>query len=445
MKTEQVPPASDEPLPSRRRWYLVALVLLVLSLLTRQPLLFLAAGFILVLGAVPDLWYRQGLRQVVVQQSVPEYPCFVGEEVLLSLSLENQHWLPFPWVQVEQVITPPLARLVPEATRLQVVRQEVRSSTWLLWSFQRVTRQYWLRCQERGLHTLGPVTLISSDPFGWLECTSTIPTQVTVLVYPLVVPLDALGFAVVHPLGEDRRQHPFLEDPLRFAGVRDYVVGDEPRRIHWKATAHAGALKSKRYDSPALRRLLLVLNVSNYAQDLHGTDRDLQEWTIAAAASLAMWALEEGYLVGLQANCPLAPLTEQQSWTVQVPFAADPQQGERLLRALACLVPESSVPLQVVLERVVGVEAVGTTVLLVSAATALSERAIELLLDLERRGTDAHLVLTGEADQETVSETAALPVHWLGGKEIWHALLGTLEDAPQRGDRDVRTASLHLD
>src|ERR1051326_4026036 len=135
MKTEPVPEAPEETRTSRRRWYLSALLLLILSLLARQPLLFLAAGFTLLLGGIPDLWYRQGLRQVMVQQSVQEHHSFVGEEVLLSLSLENQHWLPLPWVQVENRIVPPLSWLSRDATRLQVVRQEVRVSTWLLWSF----------------------------------------------------------------------------------------------------------------------------------------------------------------------------------------------------------------------------------------------------------------------------------------------------------------------
>jgi uncharacterized protein (DUF58 family) len=152
---------------------------------------------------------------------------------------------------------------------------------------------------------LGPVRLTSSDPFGWLECEVTVPAQESLVVYPLIAPLEAFGFSSVHPLGEYVTSRRLLEDPLRVVGVRDYVLGDDPRRIHWKATAHAGALRSKVYDPPALRRLLLLLDVWNYSESAKGTDLAIQELTIAAAASLGVWALDEGYLVGLLANCSM--------------------------------------------------------------------------------------------------------------------------------------------
>jgi hypothetical protein len=145
MKTNILPPDRDvEMLKKRRIWYILALVLFVLSLLLQQPLLFLASLFILLIGLVPDLWYRQGLRHLLVLQHVDQRHLCFGEDVVLSVVIENQKVLPLPWLDVENKITPPLALLSKRVRRLQKTEQDTLMSTWLLWSFQRVTRRAYL-------------------------------------------------------------------------------------------------------------------------------------------------------------------------------------------------------------------------------------------------------------------------------------------------------------
>jgi ATPase family associated with various cellular activities (AAA)/Protein of unknown function DUF58 len=78
-----------------------------------------------------------------------------------------------------------------------------------------------------------------------------------------------------------------LEDPLRVAGVREYVLGDDPRRIHWKATARAGELRSKIYEPSSRYRLLMLLDINSYPEPWMGLDSEIQELSIAAA-SLAL-------------------------------------------------------------------------------------------------------------------------------------------------------------
>ncbi len=337
------------------------------------------------------------------------------------------------------------------------MRRDTLNSTWLLWSFQRVTRHYHMRCEERGFHTLGPLRLSSSDPFGWLESDLTVPAMETLLVYPLIAPVEAFGLAPVNPLGENVLPRPLLEDPLRVAGIRDYVPGDDPRRIHWKATAHAGELKSKIYEPPALRRLLILLDVWNYEQRSGKTDPDMQEFTISAAASLAIWALDEGYMVGLLANSALAaslaeqeavktkatlsmqqeaakrdvhrgdgeifPLPQVVSSSARVPFASDHKQYELLLSTLARLVPQYNSSIRAVIDMEEEMFPGGTTILLVSAASSLDEETVERMLEFRRRGNAVYLALTNDSDEEKRIPTYDLPTHFLGGKEQWRELL----------------------
>ncbi|HEY4386660.1 MAG TPA: DUF58 domain-containing protein, partial [Ktedonobacteraceae bacterium] len=286
MKIDPLAIERDEAtIKKQRYWYIPAAFLLLISVLIHQPLAFLAAIFTFIIGFVPDIWYRHALHHLVVRQQVSQHQLFFGEQVTLSVSVENRKFLPLPWLQITNSITPALSLKQPSSMRLLRSKKEQLNSTWQLWSYQRVTRRYKMHCQVRGLHSFGPLQLDSCDPFGWLECNANIPAMETLLVYPLIAPLEALGLASFHPFGEHSSQRRLLEDPLRIAGVRDYVPGDDPRRIHWKATARAGELRSKIYEPSSLRRLLILLDIYNNSEELLQADPTIQELSITAAAS----------------------------------------------------------------------------------------------------------------------------------------------------------------
>jgi hypothetical protein len=86
----------------------------------------------------------------------------------------------------------------------------------------------------------------------------------------------------------------------------------------------------------------------------------------------------------------------------------------------------------------------GTTILLISAATSLNEGTIERLLDLRMRGAAIHFVLTGHPDASGNIETYDLPVHYAGGKEKWHELIRTVGNE-KSGAVGISTSILRLD
>src|SRR5690348_9004438 len=104
MQTDLLPIERNETLKQRRPWYILAVVLLMLTVPFQQPLFFLAALFSFLIGIVPNLWYRLALRHLIVRQQVSHHHLFFGEEVTLSLSIENHKLLPLPWLRVENKI-----------------------------------------------------------------------------------------------------------------------------------------------------------------------------------------------------------------------------------------------------------------------------------------------------------------------------------------------------
>ena len=455
----------------RRPWYFLSFFLLLVGVVTRQPLVFVATLFTLLIALVPDVWYRNALRHLAIRQEVDQQHLFFGEEVTLSISIENRKLLPLPSLVVEDSIAPALTVLKKQDLRLQRVSQDMLATTWLLWPLQRVTRRYHIRCLSRGLHTFGPIRLRSSDPFGWLDTDITLPVAERLLIYPLVAPLETLGLALLHPFGDYASQHRLLEDPLQVAGVREYQIGDEPRRIHWKATAHAGTLQSKVYEPSSLRRLLVVLDVWNYSGYWKGPDPDIQELSITVAASLALWGLDEGYSVGILTNSAVTLPPEQQknmlpqakeildtpdmvldraahaeisSAGISIPYSRDHGQYEQILSTLAQLAPQSTASIALLLATEESMFPIGTTIVLVSATSSLADDTIEQLEELHHRGAVVSLALLGHKAEKTLLETYTLPVYYLGGSEKWHELVATVSTTKD-GTLGTSTTALQLD
>jgi uncharacterized protein (DUF58 family) len=439
MNADDVARTSQKPLPKNYRlWYLLAFLLALLSLISQQSLVLLAALFTLIFGLVPVFWYRHALRHLVIHAAISQQEALFGDDITISLTIENRKLLPLPWLRVDIALSPPLVILTEPEMQRKTLSQ--LSETWLLLPFQRVTRRYHLRCYARGSYLLGPATVRSSDPFGWLEGEVSLPMHLPLVVYPLLIPVETLALPSLYPSGEHSTNRPLVEDPLQVIGTREYQLGDDPRRIHWKATARLGSLQSKVYTYSSLHRLLILLDAWNYSAAWRGTDPEVQELSISIAASLAFWAIEQGTQVALLTNSPAQshPMTVSLSLpsaaqlnappagaatNLVVPFARGPAHAQRILATLAELLPYKSISLAKAIMMHQTLFVPGTTILLVSAITSLEEDTIASLLDFQQCGIPGYLLVTGEGKLPATSEN--LPIQHIGGKDMWYELIRT--------------------
>jgi uncharacterized protein (DUF58 family) len=457
MDTDRFYDASFDTSPLKKRWgwYLLAALLLLLSIIAHQSIAFLAAGFVLVLGLVPELWYRWAFRDLIVRHEISAPRVLFGEEVTLSLCLENRKFLPLPWLELADEIPVQLhlvqGRASPSYKPLRSNLVQAAS----LWSFQRVTRRYRFRCLQRGRFIFGPTVVRCSDPFGWLVNEVRLQTPASITVYPLLAPLTSFGLPAFHPFGEQTASQRLLEDPLRLAGVRAYQWGAAFRRINWKATARTGQLQSNIYEESRQHRLFVFLDIRTYQESWLGIDPELQELTITAAASIVQWGLDEGYLVGLASNGFPSSMEAQEEMTTstrlarapfflytRVPMARGHDQHRALLTALGQLGSYASADMMSVIEAERWSLPMGATVLFVSTVAIVQEETIACLSDLQRHGATVHLALTGDPERQPEIDPAALPVYRLGGRKVWHELLTACTTEGQGTDRS--TTAFHL-
>jgi uncharacterized protein (DUF58 family) len=232
------------------------------------------------------------------------------------------------------------------------------------------------------------------------------------IVYPQVLPLQALGFPAKEPLGETKATWRIFADPSRAVGLRDHNPEDGFRHIHWKATARRQDLQVKVYEPTTSHNLVVFLNVATFARHWEGTRPLLLEKAIAVAASIASHAVNDRYLVGLLANGSI-PHSDQ---PIKVLPSRRPDQLLRVLEALAAVTSFTTASIESLLLAESPRLPWGATLVVVTAVvTGDLLAALWQLHDVGRR-----LVLVSLADE--APEPSLLPpgirVHHLPASEL---------------------------
>lgn len=241
----------------------------------------------------------------------------VGDHMIERFTIANEGWAPALWFALEDHSTLPDYR----ADRATGVgdRASIR------WHSDAT-------CTRRGLFTLGPTTLRSSDPFGIYSVALRYPASVPLLVLPPIVPLPAIEVASGGRAAEGRPRASALERTVSAATVREYAPGDSMRWVHWRTSAHRDSLYVRTFDGTPAGDWWIVLDVDRAVQA--GTSPDsTDEHAIILAASLADRGLRAGKSVGLVAHGE-----EQLVWLA--PQDGDGQRWE-ILYALALVSPGS--------------------------------------------------------------------------------------------------------
>ena len=151
------------------------------------------------------------------------------------------------------------------------------------------TSGYRVPTTTRGVVGLGPLRLIVSDVLGVARSTSVIDGADEIVVAPRTLPVD------MPELGRGRLGRALLESSRRlgpgdFHGLREYATGDEPRSIHWKASARSDDLMVKEFTVEGLHRCTVVFDP---APSAHGSSAGFEQG-VTAAASLVSSAMRAG-------------------------------------------------------------------------------------------------------------------------------------------------------
>lgn len=168
---------------------------------------------------------------------------------------------------------------------------------------------YQMRPSERGEFKQGPASLLITDLFGIYRKRIVVKEDAILIVYPS---LQKLSYQPQrgYPLGSLRSSSPVDEDPTRFRSVREYVQGDELRRINWKVSAKAGSLYCNEYETAMDSPLMLFLNLHLESYPLKYRYLNIEQ-AISYGASLISEAAGKGQAVGLVSTAYMRGKQEQ--------------------------------------------------------------------------------------------------------------------------------------
>lgn len=382
---------------------IVGPTLLLLGVATGHPLLAGLGLVVLVVSTIGRLWAKHLFDRVVLRRSLSESRAFIGETVTLEVEFENRKFLPLPWYEMRVGISQQVAM-----DNEKLAAAAMPGTSWLVrrgaigW-YERQRRTYTVRAVERGRHQFGPATIASADLFGFFPGHYSDDNTTHLVVFPRVFSLPELGFPADRPFGELKGASAVFEDPRRIAGIREYRPGDPLRRVDWKATARSGELRSRVYEPSGTRQLYILLNIDTLEHSWEGYLRDDLERSVSTAASLANWACEHRYAVGLLANGAYPGADRP----IRLAPSGAPGQLTRLLEALAVVQPLTLSDLADSINRERGRIPTGSTIILV--ASLIPSILAAALRRLHDEGNTVIVVAT--TARTDISELGTLPVH----------------------------------
>lgn len=316
-------------------WVLIFVALIAIGIFTGEGLLIGFSVMGLLVVGTARLWNRVSLENVTYEREFSQRRVFIGEKTTLSITLTNRKPLPLGRVRVEDEIPASM-----ELTDAHVVGSPNPEGKTLMHSasmswYERIRWTYEFQCSRRGFFRIGPSILRSGDLFGFFSSEEIARDRDYVLVYPRIVSLPEIGMPSARPLGETRGGIRIFEDISRPMGLRDYQMGDPLKTVDWKATARMQELQVRTYEPSSSMAVILAVAVDTMEHTWEGYSAIHLERIITAAASLAVYASERQYSLGLFSNG--TPVLADRP--MKIAPSQSPDQLTIILEALASIRP----------------------------------------------------------------------------------------------------------
>lgn len=159
---------------------------------------------------------------------------------------------------------------------------------------------YQLRPVKRGEYDFGALNLFASGRLGLVQRRFRFEQEETVKVYPSFLQMRRFELlAISNRLQEAGiKKVRRLGNSMEFEQVRNYVIGDDPRFINWKATARKGDIMLNAFQEERSQQVYSLIDKGRGMQ-MPFEGLSLMDYAINASLVLANTALLKGDKAGL--------------------------------------------------------------------------------------------------------------------------------------------------
>jgi len=272
------------------------------------------------------LWCALSARKLDIRREIGPERMFRDEETVLTVNIQNNKFLPVG-VCWEQCLPPELETVSSPDGPVN----PLLSGKAYLGGYAAIQARYVLKGTRRGYFSIPPLAVSVGDGLSLFRKEVRHSVHQAVIVYPRIFRLEDPSFNPAFLIGEKKDDRPFLPDPVRIAGLRDYTPDMPARLIHWKASAYKNELLAKVLEPSADVRVCIAVDVEAFCRPDPQPERF--EYALSLAASLVYWADCNKVQYGLLANGVQKELPCQ----VIIPVRSSASQAALALESLARL------------------------------------------------------------------------------------------------------------
>ncbi len=183
----------------------------------------------------------------------------VGQEAKITLSISNAS------TKTSTPIFSAQDNIAGESTAKVLVPPIAKQAT--------TSVSYPLHSTTRGVTNVGPLTLAVQDPLGLYKSNSTAAGVQEIIIRPRLLPLRPLDASS----GSMKQTHTMTQTSKgngdEFYALKPYVIGDDIRKVNWKAAARTGELMVRQDEDVKLGIVTIVLDTSLAVYDSESFER----------------------------------------------------------------------------------------------------------------------------------------------------------------------------
>jgi uncharacterized protein (DUF58 family) len=264
-----------------------AIALWIAARFVGSPDLHIVAVGVAVLPFASALFVRWSRTRLQVTRRLSHTKVRPGQRVTVELEVENDAPTSTSFILVEDKLPPTLGR----PARLVLSGIPGRNA-------QRVS--YSMVCRTRGRFSIGPLRMDLSDPFALTKVRLEFAERDDLIVYPEVEELDSTPSSQYGSGAGESASRQLFRTAEEFYTMREYVLGDDLRRIHWPSVARRGKLMIRQDESArrSLATVVLDTRVGAFGQAY----TEPFERAVSVAASLGVHLSRGGFALRLAAG-----------------------------------------------------------------------------------------------------------------------------------------------
>lgn len=272
----------------------LTLFLLLIALITKEPLLFALCGGALFLLVFSLWWCKNALKGIKVEIGFTKKRLFPGDASTIKILITSKKSFLSSAIKLTINSTRGL-----EMDGLTLLENRTSDSFWYkvfpVKAGKTLMYEYKVNVKKRGAFHIYDLIIEIQDPTGLGKIIATKRVKSEMIVYPSFIETlpPKMNYKGLEGSHQVRR---LIHDDLSFfIGSRGYKEGDPLNRIDWKATARAGKLHTKHFAYTTQKQLILIGNLRFQEKWWDGYDDIVIERVISIIAGLMNWCSLNGY------------------------------------------------------------------------------------------------------------------------------------------------------